>query len=119
MSLARQMDVVFRQLRGELSHLSSGIIFVQIRNNTVGKFGVRHHPIEAKNGEVIGNRSGLSEQQQIAFRNMAIQALQWKNWTHGEIEFDFAIRQNLLVTSVQFESNYNMAALVPSLRNVQ
>lgn len=45
LSLARQMDLVFRELQEELSGLSSGTVFVQIRNNTIGKFGIRHHPL--------------------------------------------------------------------------
>jgi hypothetical protein len=44
---------------------------------------------------------------------MAIESLRLKkNWTHGEISFEFAMRKNLLSTSVQFESNYNMANLM-------
>ncbi len=33
LSLARQMDLVFKELQEELSGLSSGTLFVQIRNN--------------------------------------------------------------------------------------
>lgn len=40
MSLARQIDIVFRQISDELAFLSSGTVFIQIRNNLVGKFGV-------------------------------------------------------------------------------
>ncbi|MDF2717330.1 MAG: hypothetical protein K0R28_4255, partial [Paenibacillus sp.] len=33
LSLARQLDMVFKELQLELSELCSGTIFVQIRNN--------------------------------------------------------------------------------------
>jgi hypothetical protein len=114
--LVRQIDTVFKELVDELSYLSSGMIFVQIRNNMVGKFGVRHDPIQGQDVLMKGYRSGLSEQQQHAFRQMALESLQFKKgWTHGEILFDFAIRSNKLITSVQFESNYNMANLFGNL----
>jgi len=117
LSLARQVDIVFRQLREELSQLSSGTLFMHIRNHVVGKFGLRHNPIDSLSENASPQRNGLNEQQQILFRNSAIQSLRYKNtWTHGEIQIDFAVRSNQLVTSVVFESNYNMAALNPSLR---
>jgi hypothetical protein len=39
---------------------------------------------------------------------MAVESLRMKrNWTHGEILFDFAVRRNREWTaSVQYESNY-------------
>jgi hypothetical protein len=40
--LARQIDMVFREIKEELVHLTSGTVFVQIRNNVIGKFGVAH-----------------------------------------------------------------------------
>lgn len=40
LSLARQLDMVFRELQQELSELGSGTIFVHIRNNLIGKFRV-------------------------------------------------------------------------------
>ncbi len=117
MSLARQIDLVFRQVMEELGSVSSGIVFVQIRNNMVGKFGLKHDPIDTKEGGRLEASKGLSEEQQVAFRKLALDALKRKtNWTHGEIQFEFAIRQNVLVTSIQFESHYNMAAIVPTLR---
>ena len=117
LSLARQIDIVFKQLREELAQLKSGIVYVQIRNNVIGKFGVRHDPIESKDGKVSRVGAGLSEAQQISLRNMAIESLCLKkNWTHGEIQFEFALKNNRLVTSVQFESNYNMSNLLPRFR---
>lgn len=118
MSLGRQMDIVFRQLKDELSQTTSGTVFVHIRGRSVGKFGMRHHPIEVREGKMSGEKPGLTGPQILLFRNTAIESLKRiRNWTHGEIQFDFTVRQNMLFTSVQLESNYNMAALVhPSSR---
>ncbi|KPV59406.1 O-methyltransferase [Paenibacillus sp. A3] len=110
--LARQLDLVFRELREELAQLTSGTVFVQIRNNMVGKFGIRHFPLESKGTEIKMAERGLSESQQLSFRQTALESLKLKRWTHGEIQFEFAMRQDLLCTSVTFESNYNMANLV-------
>jgi len=44
---------------------------------------------------------------------LAIEALKRKNgWTHGEISYDFVLKQGRVFVSVQFESNYNMANLM-------
>jgi hypothetical protein len=56
--------------------------------------------------------TGLSEQELQSFRHTAMESLKLKRWTHGEILFEFAMRQNKLCTSVAFESNYNMASLL-------
>nr|WP_204343729.1 O-methyltransferase [Paenibacillus elgii] len=112
MPLARQLDLVFRELREELAQLTSGTVFVQIRNNMVGKFGIRHFPLESKGTEIKVAQRGLSESHQHSFRQTALESLKLKRWTHGEIQFEFAMRQDLLCTSVTFESNYNMANLV-------
>lgn len=117
--LARQVDLVFKEIFDELSYLSSGIVFLQIRNNIVGKFGVRHDPVESKNGSLEKLGRGLSEQQIFSFRKMAIQSLKLKKgWTHGEILFEFALKNNMLISSVLFESNYNMANLIIKSKNL-
>jgi hypothetical protein len=114
--LSRQVDMVFREIKEELALLTSGTLFVQIRNNGIGKFGIRHLPIEGKGGELQNDGKGLTESQYQSFRQMAIESLKYKkNWTHGEILFDFTLKQNLLVASIQFESNYNMASLARSV----
>ncbi|MEK8129617.1 O-methyltransferase [Paenibacillus filicis] len=115
--LARQLDLVFRELKEELTSLTSGTVFVQIRNNMVGKFGIRAFPLESKGTEVKKADRGLSESHQLSFRQTALESLKLKKWSHGEIQFEFAMRQNLLCTSVTFESNYNMANLLGSSRN--
>jgi hypothetical protein len=111
--LARQIDVVFREIKEELVHLASGTVFIQIRNNVIGKYGIKHLPLECKGGELQASTTGLIESQYQTFRQMAIESLKYKkNWTHGEIMLDFTLKQNTLCASVQFESNYNMASTV-------
>ncbi|MCR8645318.1 O-methyltransferase [Paenibacillus sp. N1-5-1-14] len=114
--LARQVEIVFKQVRDELSLMSSGSVFIQIRNNVIGKFGVRHLPMESKGGVISKQEFGLTEAHYIAFKQMAIDSLKYKNsWTHGEILFDFAVKKSALYASVQFESNYNLASLAKSV----
>ncbi|MCZ8513794.1 O-methyltransferase [Paenibacillus filicis] len=112
LSLARQLDLVFKALKEELTHLTSGTVFVQIRNNAVGKFGIRHFPLESKGAQIQKMDKGLTETEQHSFRQTALESLKMKRWTHGEIQFEFAMRQDKLCTSVTFESNYNMANLL-------
>ncbi|WP_409342269.1 O-methyltransferase [Paenibacillus sp. MBLB4367] len=113
--LTKQLEVVFREVKEELSRMTSGVVFVQIRNNIVGKFGCRHYPVESKGGLLQVSDAGLSETHLQSFRKMAMEALRHKHhWTHGEIVFEFALKQNTLHASVQFESNYNMATLFVS-----
>lgn len=111
-SLARQVDFVFRQLEGELTNATAGTVLIHVRNNAIGKFGLRHHPIESKNGKFQSEDQGLTSKQVQAFRQMAIEALKYRrDWTHGEIMYDFAVRSNANTwsASILFESNYNMA----------
>jgi hypothetical protein len=113
-SLTTQLNLAFGQLSDELANLSSGIVFVQIRNNVIGKFGIRHDPFETSKTRPFQSSGGLSELQRNDFRRMAIQALNHKvGWTHGEIQFEFAIRQGKLRLSIAFESNYNMSSILP------
>jgi len=112
-SLARQVDMAFWQMKDELCQLISGTVFVQIRNNSIGKFGIKHLPLESKGGYLfVQDERGLSDAQFVSFKGMAIDSLRFKrNWTHGEILFDFAVRNDILNVSAQFESNYNMSNL--------
>lgn len=111
LTLSRQIDVVFRKLKEELSHVNSGTVFVHIRNNEIGKFGIKHLPFESSEGVLPAASSmGLTELQFQSFRQMAIESLKRKkSWTHGEILFDFTVRKNIISISIMFESNYNMA----------
>lgn len=111
-SLARQVDFVFRQLEGELTNATAGTVLIHVRNNAVGKFGLRHHPIESRNGKFEQGGQGLTASQVQAFRQMAIDALKYRrDWTHGEILYDFSVRPsaNSWSASILYESNYNMA----------
>lgn len=110
--LARQLEMVFRELKEELASIASGTIFVQIRNNLIGKFGVKHDPLTARDGEWSRPQTGLSEQHQQDLRRMGLISLQFKKWTHGEIRFQFALKNNALSANVLMESNYNMANLM-------
>ncbi|MDQ0193859.1 O-methyltransferase [Paenibacillus wynnii] len=113
LSLARQLDLVFKELQEELSGLSSGTVFVQIRNNVIGKFGIRHNPLTGRSGAFSVESEGLSAIQQSSFRLMALESLRYKKrWTHGEISYEFAIIQGMIVVDATLESNYNMANLM-------
>lgn len=113
LSLARQIDLVFHELQEELSGLNSGTVFVQIRNNIIGKFGVRHHPLAGRSGSFSAEQGGLNSVQQASFRAMALESLKYKKrWTHGEISYEFCVRQGMIVVDATLESNYNMANLL-------
>jgi hypothetical protein len=113
-SLIKQLNIVFLQIDDELGNLASGIIFVQIRNNMIGKFGIRHDPFETSKSTVPLQQShGLSELQRNELRRLAVLSLYRKvGWTHGEIQFEFALRQGKVSMSITFESNYNMSNLL-------
>jgi len=107
-SLARQVNLALERLTGELTGMSAGTIVLQIRNDEVGKFGIRHLPVEC--GTVEKENVGLTVEQAVQLRKLAVDALRHKRgWTHGEIAFDFALRQGKMNVSVQFESNYIQA----------
>lgn len=111
-SLARQVDFVFRQLEQELTGAQAGTVLIFVRNNAIGKFGIKHHPVYI-NGETVQRMErGLTREQVQSFRQLAIDALKLKrNWTHGEILYDFSVKSNQKgwSASVLYESNYNMS----------
>jgi len=107
--LSKQLELVFRTLRHELAQLVSGTIIVQIRNNLVGKFGVRYDPLDR--GE-HGGPTGLSDRHQEQLREIGIRSLQRKRWTHGEIQLKFRLFDHGLQASVLMESNYNMSNIL-------
>ncbi len=109
--LARQVDVALEKLAGELKGLTAGTIVLQIRDDAVGRFGIRHLPVDCGNTEHSAN--GMSASQVQLLRRMAVDSLRHKSgWTHGEIAYDFVLKQGQVYVSVQFESNYNMANLM-------
>ena len=108
-SLARQVNVALEQLEAELKGLTAGTIVLQIRDDKIGRFGIRHLPLDcgSQQPDFVG---GLTPAQVKQLRMMAVDALRHKRtWTHGEIAYDFVLRQGQVYVSVQFESNYNMA----------
>ena len=110
-SLARQVNLALEKLEPELKGLAAGTIVLQIRDDQVGRFGIRHLPLDC--GSQPTNTKGLTETQAKQLRVMAVEALRHKRtWTHGEISYDFALRQDQIEVSVQFESNYNMANIL-------
>ncbi|MCM3129772.1 MULTISPECIES: O-methyltransferase [unclassified Paenibacillus] len=111
LSLPRQLDIVFKELDEELKGMDSGIVFVQIRNNVIGKFGIKHYPVQLHSE--IHATTGLTEMQRLSFRQMALETLKLKrHWTHGEITYDFGVRQGMIVVDATLESNYNLASLM-------
>ena len=93
--------------------MTSGTVFVQIRNNVIGKFGIRHNPLAGRSGSFATEQEGLTAGQQASFRVMALESLKYKKrWTHGEISYEFAVRQGMIVVDATLESNYNMANLM-------
>jgi len=118
--LARQVDEALREMEEELKGLSAGTIVFQIRNDDVGKFGIRHLPLDFEEKGTAGAKpaaKGMNAEQVASLRRMAVEALVHKrSWTHGEITYDFVLRQGKVSLSVQFESNYNMANLMFRLK---
>ncbi|RED57227.1 O-methyltransferase [Cohnella lupini] len=109
--LARQVDVALEKLGGELKGLVAGTIVLQIRDDAVGRFGIRHLPVDC--GEQGREVVGMTPSEVMLLRKLAVEALRHKNgWTHGEISYDFLLKQGQVYVSVQFESNYNMANLM-------
>ena len=121
MSLTRQLSFVFEKLEPELVGLTGGTLVVCIRKDEIGKFGVKHDAMESRDGVLVPLRSGLQKRHVTSFRLMAMEALKRKkHWTHGEIVFDFTLKQDTLLVSTWFETNYNMANLLgkPSMHDV-
>lgn len=110
-SLARQVDLALEKLGPELTGMSAGTIVLQVRNDEIGKFGIRHLPMDCVNPKP--DPAGMNSEHVRQLRHLAVKALQHKKgWTHGEIAYDFVLRQGSVHVSVQFESNYNMANLL-------
>lgn len=113
LSLARQLSLVFEELESELIGITGGTLVVCIRNDVIGKFGVKHDALESKNEVLVPIRQGLQKNHIASFRLLAMEALKRKkNWTHGEIVFDFTLKHDTLMVSTWFESNYNMSNLL-------
>lgn len=113
LGLLSQVQCVFEQLEDELSETKSGIVFIQLRNNTVGKFGIKHKPIHIREGRSIEPNFGLNENHRKELTNWAMNVVSFKRrgWTHGEMQFEFSLVNGSLHTNILYESNYNMAAV--------
>ncbi|MFD2328376.1 O-methyltransferase [Cohnella sp. GCM10020058] len=110
--LARQVEMAIRQMEGELKGMTAGTIVLQVRNDTVGKFGIRHLPVDLAERRATGDAKpeGLTDDSIGELRKAAVESIKRKkSWTHGEVTYDFVIKQGKLYLSVTFESNYNMA----------
>jgi predicted DNA binding CopG/RHH family protein len=117
--LERQLEIVFVELQEELSKLGFGTIFVQIRNNRIGKFGIRPLPSEETYDKIEVKMEGLTKSQQRSLLKHAIETLKHKtNWANGEILFNFALHYNELRASIQFELNYNTSKQLNSGRHL-
>ncbi|WP_128896274.1 O-methyltransferase [Longirhabdus pacifica] len=117
--LNKQVQLVFKEMVEELSLISSGTLFMHIRDNNVGKFGLSHTLLEGNEVEKVANHAdGLTREQQTQFLHMAIGTLHYRKWTHGEIAFDFSVINEKLVMSARFVSNYNMSNIWNGQRSV-
>lgn len=120
--LKKQLNLAVSQLYEELMHLTSGTIFFQIRNNAIGKFGIRHdmHDTILYAQDAYKISKGLHEAHVAQIRRVILQALQHKSgWTHGEMMFEFSIRQEKLRIHTMYESNYNMSKIIRNYDTVK
>ncbi len=73
--LARQLDVVFREIGDELSVVDSGTVFCANPQQHYRKVWSQAFFFESTGGEVRKTQSGLSAIQQVSFRKMAVESL--------------------------------------------
>ncbi len=104
-SLEKKLEVVFDELVEDLSIVSSGILFIHIRDNRVVSFGVRQRPEQEKGDQIIQpDRMGLSPVHQNSFRCMAIEVFKKReHWTDGEMLFPFRVQARTLMASAQYK----------------
>lgn len=100
--LAHQVDMIFLDLYEELKDIPGGSIMMEIRNRTVGVFGVRHYvPEEA---EARGMRGRPAEVHLDAFRELAVAAVrEHRDWSRGQLTFTFSMTGGRLGASVHFD----------------
>lgn len=107
-----QVDMIFRDLVGELCGLTAGTVFIHIRNRTVSTFGVRHcmeNRVEVSEWE--GSiRKFVREEQVDLFREMATDLIRrHKNWCRGTVSYRFRMSLNTLMISAGFEDKEHEA----------
>lgn len=100
--LAHQVDMVLLDLYEELKGIPGGTIMMEIRNETVGLFGVRHFIIDEKDPR--GKRSQPDVCHLDAFRELAVSAVKRnKEWSRGELTFTFSMVKGKFGASIHFE----------------
>ncbi|WP_271750117.1 O-methyltransferase [Cohnella sp. JJ-181] len=112
--------MAFQQMEGELKGMSAGTIVLQVRNDIVGKFGIRHLPVDLAERRMTGDKKpeGLTAEKISELRRAAVESIKRKSsWTHGEVTYDFVLKQGKLYLSATVESNYNMANVLFHLNN--
>lgn len=100
-----QVDMIIQDLTEELCGLSAGTVFLQIRNEMVATYGVRHRLENRITHEPSGrcNPSGVSAHHVQLFREMAAELVSRKsNWKRGTVSYKFSIRQGSLHVSANF-----------------
>jgi hypothetical protein len=104
-SLEKKLEVVFDELVEDLSVVTSGILFIHIRDNRVASFGVRQRTEAEKGDQIIQpDRIGLSPVHQNSFRSMAIEVFKRKQvWLDGEMLFPFTVHARTLRASAQYK----------------
>jgi hypothetical protein len=108
----------------ELIGTSYGTVSLQIRGRVVGKFELRQSPIETSNGVITEDTSRytMTVAQWLAFKDMAMNTVGGlsEHWTHGEILFEYLIKQNSGTwgCSISIVSVYNLQNMNVSHENV-
>lgn len=114
--LREQMNVVMSALFQELRRIGEGTIFVHIRDNNIGKFGIKHdtNVVFDEDKIHIATKKGLTDHHITIIRDIVSRVLEHKSgWTHGEIEFHFSLREERFRVFTSCESNYNMSVFYP------
>lgn len=100
-----QVDMVIQDLTEELCGLSAGTVFLQIRNEMVATYGLRHR-LENRIAQESDGRfhpAGVSAHHIQLFREMASELVSRKsNWNRGTVSYKFSIRQGSLHVSANF-----------------
>lgn len=100
--LAHQVDMVLLDLYEELKKIPGGSIMMEIRDRTVGVFGVRH--FVADENDPRGKRSKPEPVHLDAFRELAVMMVSNnKDWERGQLTFTFSMVNGRFGVNVHFE----------------
>lgn len=101
-----QVEMIFQDLQDELCGLSAGTVFLQIRNEKVDQYGVRHRMECRKERQGDGHYplGSVSPEQAALFKDMAAELVGRKHgsWSMGTISYKFSIKRGVLSVSVHF-----------------